>query len=116
MKLIFTLTLSFILSVTHAQTPKYRFNIIADGVSLLTNNEKDSLFKSLDGFLKYKNESVFENPYVDTAYARKEINPFEWSFNVEHEGDDANFYKPILLAAVPVVPHQQYLINWLTSG
>ncbi|MES2429133.1 MAG: hypothetical protein V4560_19280 [Bacteroidota bacterium] len=116
MKLILALTLTFILSVTHAQIPKYRFSIITDGLSLLTNNEKDSLFKSLDGFLKYKNESIFENPYVDTAYARKEINPFEWSFNIEHEGDDANFYKPTVLAVVPVVLHEQYLIKLAYAG
>jgi hypothetical protein len=116
MKLILTLILSLILAVTHAQTPKYTFSITGDGGLLLTNNEKDSLFKSLDGFLKYKNESIFENPYVDTAYARKEINPFEWTFNVENEGDDKNFYKATLLAVVPVVPHQQYLIKLAYAG
>ncbi|MES2374994.1 MAG: hypothetical protein V4553_00355 [Bacteroidota bacterium] len=116
MKLILALTFSLIVFGATAQAPKYTFSITEDGVSLLTNNEKDSLFKSLDGFLKYKNGSIFENPYVDAAYARKEINPFEWSFNVEKEGDDANFYKPTVLAAVPVVPHQQYLIKLAYAG
>lgn len=116
MKLILVIALSFILFVADAQTPKYVFSITDDGISLLTNNEKDSLFKSLDGFLKYKNGPILENPFVDNAYARKEINPFEWLLNIEREGDDPNFYKPTLLAAVPVVPHQQYLIKLAYAG
>lgn len=116
MKFILGIAFVFVFSVAYSQVPKYSFSIVSDGVSLLTNNEKDSLFKSLEGFLKYKNGSVFENPFVDTAYAHKEINPFEWAFNVEQEGDEANFYKPTVLAAVPVVLHEQYLIKLAYTG
>ncbi len=111
MRPILFITFLLIFSVAHGQSKKYNFTLSQDALNLLDNNECDSILQRLDGFLTYKNEPVGSNPYVDAAYAKKDLNPFELFQNVESDGTDLDFYKPTVLAVLPAIKHQQYVIK-----
>nr|WP_294791637.1 hypothetical protein [uncultured Mucilaginibacter sp.] len=112
------LLIAFILnlSLSYGQSTKYRFSIHSDALVQINDAERDTLLPRLDGFLKYKNGSVQDNPYVDSAYAKVDVNPFEMMFNVESNREDLNFYKPTLLAILPAIKDQQYIMKLSYMG
>jgi hypothetical protein len=105
-----------IVSATYAQSKKYNFSLHKDATNLIDADECDSILTRLDGFLANKNKPVNQNPFVYPAYVKRDINPFEFLFDAERDGDNPNFYKPVVLAVLPVIKHKQYVIKISYQG
>ena len=116
MKYILATVFLLVSFIAGAQTNKYRFSLETDAVNLLDSSELDSILPRLDGFLAHKNQSVSNNPFVDSAYAKVNIAPFQLFTNIESEGTALNFYKPIVLAVLPIIKHKQYVIKLAYMG
>lgn len=101
----------FLCVITHAQSGHYHFNLSPDGFNLVDTAERDSVLQRLDGFLEHKHERADQNPFVDPDYAKKDINSFENLYYAEFGYGDGNFYKPTILALLPVIKNQEYVIK-----
>ncbi|HEX9152058.1 MAG TPA: hypothetical protein VF842_08245, partial [Flavobacterium sp.] len=100
----------FTLTSGICQSAKYIFNVQEGATKLLDSAETRNILISLDGFLKAKNGYIELNEYVDSAYRKINHSPFYWFLDIENNAElkDSSFYKPNLLAVVPV-EKEQYL-------
>lgn len=56
-------------------------------------------------------EPAGNNPFVEPDYARKNINPFEHLYDDAVKALQDSLHRPVIMAVLPVVKHQQYVIK-----
>ncbi|HMI05013.1 MAG TPA: hypothetical protein VK541_21180 [Pedobacter sp.] len=71
------------------------FNLVPDTIV------QNRLLESLNGFLKEKNKGSLNNKYIDPAYLKENIEPFQHFQDIEMNGG-APFYFPTLLRVIPI--------------
>lgn len=82
------------------------------------NDKKTSreLEMSLKAFLIAKNAGSRNNPYINPAYLKLDIEPFPWLLNFEVSlPNGENFYKPTLLKVMPI-ENGQFIIKLAYMG
>ena len=88
------------------------FSIQPGATDLLRGNETDSLLRSLDGFLSLLRKPTEPNPYIDPdlrSYNPAGFNSF--SAFLHSSSSDSSYKSVNVLAVLPIVKHQQYLIK-----
>lgn len=103
--------------IARSQPKTYRFKLHQDALILLAKTEPaDSVLQCLDGFLQHKRAPADQNPFVHADYAKAEPGAFINFGYPEVENGEDDFYKPTVLALLPVVKGQQYVIKIAYQG